>query len=88
MLIDALADMDDYVTATSWMDGAFCVEADPEAWFPEHGAPAGPAKRICAACPARAACLAYALAEDIPYGIYGGLTPQERQHLQQLDLAV
>ncbi|MFI7691817.1 WhiB family transcriptional regulator [Nonomuraea sp. NPDC049655] len=87
MLIDALADLDDYVTAASWMDGALCAEADPEAWFPEHGAPAGPAQTICHACPARAACLAYALAEDIPFGIFGGLTPAERQRLQPLDLA-
>lgn len=39
------------------------------------------AKGICAACPVRAECLRYALAEE-PWGIRGGATAEERQAMQ------
>jgi WhiB family transcriptional regulator, redox-sensing transcriptional regulator len=54
---------------------------DPELFFPapgEHGK-AARAKRICARCPVRAACLADALASRDGFGIRGGLTPNERR---------
>ena len=86
MLADLLADLADMAAATAWMGDGLCSGADPESWFPERGAPAGPAKRICHACPARAACLAYALDEEIPFGIFGGLTARERRRLLPLDL--
>lgn len=35
------------------------------------------AKAVCASCPARAACLAYALAIRPAVGIWAGLTPEE-----------
>ena len=58
-------------------------KADPEAWFPEpHDLRAiRYAKALCAACPARAACLAAALARNEPAGIWGGLTAYERRSL-------
>ena len=37
------------------------------------------AKAICARCPAREACLAYALDTGQAYGIWGGLTEDERR---------
>jgi WhiB family redox-sensing transcriptional regulator len=39
------------------------------------------AKRICAYCPVRQACLDYALNAGEPHGIWGGLTPGERTEL-------
>lgn len=36
------------------------------------------AKQVCAGCPVRDACLQQALDNDERYGIWGGLTPQER----------
>ncbi|WP_268257286.1 WhiB family transcriptional regulator [Kitasatospora indigofera] len=53
---------------------------DPDVFFPEDGDEVGAAraKRICAGCPVRSACLAYALATDEPHGIAGGLDPEER----------
>jgi Transcription factor WhiB/Homeodomain-like domain len=50
----------------------FSVDADAE--DPERAAIA---KAICAPCPLRAACLAYAM-ENEPYGIWGGLDADER----------
>ncbi len=69
-----------------WRRRAACAApgVDPELFFPapgQHGK-AARAKRVCARCPVRVACLADALAippgED--HGIRGGLTPKERQH--------
>ena len=37
------------------------------------------AKAICARCPARDACLAYALDAGEAYGVWGGLTEDERR---------
>ncbi len=69
-----------------WRDRAACRGVDAETFFPT--AEAGPvyeaqvavAKAVCAGCPVRAECLAEALIR-IPYGIAGGLTPEERRGL-------
>lgn len=84
MIADAFADFEDYAAATEWMDGALCAEADPEAWFPpEQAGPAwwGEAVHICQECPIRLRCLAYAVDNDIAYGVWGGLTEQQRRPL-------
>jgi len=39
------------------------------------------AKQICSGCSVRAQCLRFALAYAEPHGIWGGLTPQEREQL-------
>ncbi|QCB51775.1 WhiB family transcriptional regulator [Rhodococcus sp. PAMC28707] len=40
------------------------------------------AKAICAGCTVQSQCLGYALTSDEPYGIWGGLTAQERSQLR------
>jgi WhiB family transcriptional regulator, redox-sensing transcriptional regulator len=40
------------------------------------------AKAICADCPVRRSCLEWALATPEPYGVWGGMTPDERRQLQ------
>lgn len=62
-----------------WRDLALCAEIDPELWFPEKGESARPAKRVCRACPVRRECLADALRRDEQWGIWGGLSRQERR---------
>ena len=42
------------------------------------------AKSICAACPVRQRCLEYAIAADERYGIWGGLTKDERRMLRRI----
>lgn len=67
-----------------WVEDALCGEVDPETFHPKRGDDVEPAKRICAQCPVRLPCLAYGLeheAESYRYGIFGGLTPQERRAL-------
>ncbi|MFF4321643.1 WhiB family transcriptional regulator [Streptomyces sp. NPDC001568] len=39
------------------------------------------AKRICGTCPVRAACLEHALQTREPFGVWGGLTEEERRAL-------
>ena len=41
-----------------------------------------PARLVCQACPVRQECLDYALDENIGYGMWGGLTPEERVQLK------
>lgn len=67
---------------TDWMAGAACRNHPKQWWFPdEHAGPgaAQQAKRICADCAVRDACLNYADAVPYLHGIWGGLTTKERQ---------
>jgi WhiB family transcriptional regulator, redox-sensing transcriptional regulator len=61
---------------TSWRESATCRSYDPEFFFPngktgrDHRRyPA--AKAVCAACPVRAGCLAFALETHQDYGHLG-----------------
>ena len=52
-------------------------------WFPERGVDFLKPKTICNNdCPARKACLAYALEEHIVFGVWGGYTERERRRLR------
>jgi hypothetical protein len=51
-------------------------------FFPGRGEAAGPARRVCAACPVRQPCLDYAISNRISHGIWGGLTERERRALR------
>lgn len=84
MFADMMADLLDMAAATSWMSRGRCAETDPEAFFADEDE-TGAAKAVCRDCPVRAACLAYALAEKIPWGVWGGLSASER--LPEQDLA-
>ncbi|MEV7908058.1 WhiB family transcriptional regulator [Streptomyces anulatus] len=75
----------------TWQDRAACRQVDPELFFPAvndvTGSPGAEtrayakAKKICARCPVRSQCAAYALARDERYGLWGGMTPRQRQRL-------
>ncbi|WUU93868.1 WhiB family transcriptional regulator [Spirillospora sp. NBC_01491] len=66
-----------------WQMFALCAQTDPEAFFPETGAPTQQAKRVCRSCPVRSECLDYALAHGETYGVWGGLSGRERRQLKQ-----
>ena len=63
-----------------------CMNTDPEIWFPESGARSiyvgRIARELCGKCPVQQECLTYALEEDIRFGIWGGLTAENRLRLQ------
>lgn len=66
-----------------WREWALCREVDPERWFPEQGGSTKEAKRICGDCPVKAECLAYALANDMKFGIWGGQSELDRKRLRE-----
>ena len=68
--------------AARWRELAACRGADLDLFFPGRGESAGPARRICAACPVRQPCLDYAITNRIVHGIWGGLTERERRALR------
>jgi WhiB family transcriptional regulator, redox-sensing transcriptional regulator len=66
-----------------WELSAACRLSDPDLFFPISHAGASltqvrAAKAICAACPVRPQCLAFAQRTRQRHGIWGGLTEQER----------
>ena len=72
-----------------WTLRAACKSTDPETFFPGKRSIADPKVReaiaICISCPVRQACLQYALTLEAHtyerHGIYGGLTPTQRNRL-------
>jgi WhiB family transcriptional regulator, redox-sensing transcriptional regulator len=70
-----------------WRDGAACRHRDPELFFPEGTAgpallQADQAKRVCQSCPVRTPCLDFALRHGLGFGIWGGVTGEERRVLR------
>lgn len=61
-----------------------CATTDPEIFFPEKGAKGHSlyivraARRMCAGCPYKEPCLAWAVEHD-EMGIWGGTTAKERR---------
>ena len=65
----------------TWQERASCRGVDAELFFPATEEDATPAKAICATCPVRTACLAFALERNEKFGVWGGLTERERGRL-------
>lgn len=61
---------------------AACAEIGGDVWFPDKGESNSAAKRVCRACEAQAECLQWALDRDEDFGIWGGLSAEERRKLQ------
>lgn len=66
-----------------WQELAACSGMDTGLFFPEEaeGGQAQQAKAVCARCPVRLDCLQFALDNNEPAGIYGGLTRKERRRM-------
>lgn len=61
---------------------ALCAQVGGDLFHPDRGNQAHAAKRLCARCPARPECLAYALSRQLirPWdGIWAGTSPKERR---------
>jgi WhiB family redox-sensing transcriptional regulator len=65
--------------AGNWRDRGLCTEVDSELFYPERGSPAAAAKRICADCSVRSQCLDFALDSGEAWGIWGGMSRDERR---------
>ena len=73
-----------------WRDEAACRDIDPELFFPEGTAgpardQADQAKRICESCPVPVPvpvpCLRFALWHGLGFGVWGGVTGEERRFI-------
>jgi len=66
-----------------WRSKAACQGLAPDIFYPvtEDEADAAEAKRICAICPVREACLEHALAVREKDGVWGGATERERRRI-------
>ncbi|MFG2823971.1 WhiB family transcriptional regulator [Kitasatospora sp. NPDC048365] len=72
-----------------WQLRAACRSEDAQLFFhpsgergQAHDDREAAAKRICATCPVRTRCLEHALTVREPYGVWGGLTEDERRALR------
>lgn len=72
----------------TWTDDAACRGYDPAWWDGETVGPRQDATeaavRICSSCPVRLDCLDYAMRAETQwgrYGIWGGLSPEQRREL-------
>ncbi|NCD15855.1 MAG: WhiB family transcriptional regulator [Actinobacteria bacterium] len=73
-----------------WQYQGLCRDADPEIFFHPEGERGGTrrrrdeaAKAICARCPVIEQCREHALAVQEPYGVWGGLSEDERAQIVQ-----
>ena len=62
----------------SWRRAALCRDQPLAIFFPARGQSSKPALAICGPCPVKADCLAEALAEELDFGIRGGMTSPAR----------
>ncbi|MGG8407073.1 WhiB family transcriptional regulator [Streptomyces sp. 12297] len=71
-----------------WQERAACRNLGTDRFFHPAGERAEDrsvrdeaAKQVCALCPVRTECLRHALRVQEPYGVWGGLTQEERRAL-------
>lgn len=64
-----------------WQDLAACRRIPVEVFFPAAEQEADEAKLVCRGCKVQAPCLEFALTAGERFGIWGGLTTQERATL-------
>ena len=64
-----------------WQEQAICPSVDPEIFHVDKGGSTRAAKRVCFRCPVRLDCLTHALKHDEKFGIWGGLSPGERERV-------
>ena len=66
-----------------WQDRAACYGIDPEVFFPASEEDAGLALSYCSTCSIRETCLSWALKNRERYGVWGGLTEQQRRRISR-----
>nr|WP_206345339.1 WhiB family transcriptional regulator [Streptomyces thermoviolaceus] len=65
---------------SGWSSRAACTSGNAEALFADDPVQRA-ATAVCADCPVRTECLAYALDNRIHHGVWGGMTERERRAL-------
>lgn len=72
----------------SWQDDAKCLDEKPELFFPVGDTKKSinqtkKAVSICKSCKVAVRCLEYSIKENLEYGVYGGLSEDERKALKR-----
>lgn len=63
---------------------AACKGMDEDMFFPERGERSYvDGKRVCRECPIITTCRNWSLSKPEPYGLWGGMTPQERRQMAE-----
>ena len=83
-----VAGLEPVIELWEWQAQALCREASPDMFFHPEGE-RGPsrvtrderAKALCARCPVLQECRTHALTVRETYGVWGGLTEQEREEI-------
>lgn len=79
--------LDTLPDAIDWRQRGACRQEDAALFFPEHLNAAHArvalelARSICARCHVQRECLAYALEHERNFGVFAGLTPEERRQV-------
>jgi WhiB family redox-sensing transcriptional regulator len=73
----------------TWHQQALCRRMSPSLFFIAGRSDIArydqeQAKAVCVECPVRSECLAFALKNEEAFGIWGGLTPEERLALKKI----
>jgi len=76
-------DLRGIVTSPEWMSDALCRDSDPEIFYPGTGHDSRDARAVCARCPVRAACLAYAIEHREYHGVWGGQSERQRRNVRE-----
>lgn len=66
-----------------WRLLAKCFGMDPDIWFSDEKSDKRLAISICIECHVQEECLEYALTHRIPYGIWGAMTPSQRDRFRR-----
>ena len=64
-----------------WMDKARCAGMPLNFFFPDKGRSPNAAKAFCEPCPAKDACLEFALKNNERFGVFGGKSERERRRI-------
>ena len=64
-----------------WTALAKCKTMEPALLFPHDGISVRQAQQICAICPVKRVCLAYALENRLNHGVWGGTSERERRRI-------
>lgn len=71
-----------------WAERAACLEEDPELFFPTSSGRLAAlqteeAKRVCRRCEVQSRCLAWAFEMQVDFGVWGGMSEDERRALKR-----
>jgi WhiB family redox-sensing transcriptional regulator len=75
-------------TSKDWRERAACINQNPELFFPTGITGTAllqleQAKRVCESCPVREDCLRWAMELGQDYGVWGGVSEEERRSLKR-----